>query len=511
MKGLYINSIFIILLSFCLSISAVAQLQINTNATAEEMVEAFVGPGIEYFNVSYEGADVAGGKFGQGGSAGLDVENGIFLCSGNGHLIPGPNSSSSASQSHGLSGHPYLTDILGLQTFDAAVLEFDFKPLNNNVEFNFFFGSEEYNEYVGASFNDIYGLFVSGPNPDGGFYEEVNMGVIIDSDITPADTTFIAADTLYFPADTIYYPADTLIIPPDTIIYPADTLYIVADTVYYPADTIVVPADTVFSSLPIYINNINNGPAPPGEPSSGPCSNCAFYYDNVNGGKNIEYDGVTTTFPSIIPVEPGAFYHFLIVIADAGDGIFDSGVFLEGESFKSLGPAEFNSFSFLAENNEGLITDVVGQIIDNEVYLTVPDNMDISNLIASFEVKGAYVDVNGIPQTSGVTPNNFQEPVSYHLEGTNAKDWKVYVETVAGIKQYLFNRVKIGPNPSNGEIHIDNVTGFDIRILDSLGKTVKSFTSVRDNSITVNDLYPGIYFIQLEKEGSVEVRKLIVQ
>lgn len=513
MKGLYLNSILIIILSCCLSIGAVAQLQINTNTTADQMVEEFVGVGIEYFNASYLGADVAGGIFTMGGSAGLDVEHGIFLSSGNGNLIPGPNSSSAASQNNGLPGHPILTDMLGIQTYDAAVLEFDFKTMHDTLKFDFLFGSEEYNEYVGAPFNDIYGLFVTGPNPNpaGEFYDDENFGIIIDLEITPIDTTYIEADTTYIAADTLYIPADTLIMPPDTLIFPADTLYFPADTIYVVADTIISIPDTTFTPVPVYINNINNGPALPGEPSQGPCHFCEYFYDNINGGKNIEYDGITATINAKIPVQPDAMYHFIIVIADAGDGIFDSGVLMEGESFKSLGPAQFNSFAFLAENNEELNTDVNGQIIGNEVYLTVPDVVDISNLVANFQVGGVYVDINGIAQVSGLTPNNFLEPVSYHLEGYNTKDWKVYVETVSGLNRYLFNQVKIGPNPSIGEVYIDNISGFDVRIINAVGKAVRSYNSVVDKNLVITDLYPGIYFIQLRKESNLEVRKLIIQ
>jgi len=474
MKGLHVNSILVIIITFGLSIGAVAQLQINTNTTADQMVEEFVGVGIEYFNATYQGADVAGGIFTMGGSAGLELEHGIFLSSGNGNLIPGPNSSSAASQSHGLDGHPILTDMLGIQTYDAAVLEFDFKPMHETVRFNYIFGSEEYNEYVGAPFNDIYGLFVSGPDTAGGFYNDYNFGIFIDS---------------------VFVIIDTIIPPPPSL----DTVFIY---------------DTLYNPLPVYITNINNGPALPGETSSGPCKNCEYFFDNVNGGKNIEYDGIATvldTDESAIPVQPDMIYHFIIVIADAADAIFDSGIMLEGESFKSLGPAQFDSFGFLAEHNENLNTDVIGQIIENEVYLTVPDIVDVSSLVASFQVGGVYVNVNGVSQESGTTPNNFLEPVNYHLEGYNTKDWKVYVETVAGLKQYLFNQVKIGPNPSQGEIHINNVTGFDIRILDSVGKVVRVHNTVSAGELVISNLHPGIYYVQLEKDGQKEVRKQIVQ
>ena len=49
-------------------------------------------------------------------------------------------------------------------TFNAAVLEFSFIPSNDVVSFRYVFGSEEYNEFVGHEFNDIFAFFLNGSN-----------------------------------------------------------------------------------------------------------------------------------------------------------------------------------------------------------------------------------------------------------------------------------------------------------------------------------------------------------
>lgn len=44
------------------------------------------------------------------------------------------------------------------------MLEFDFTTTGGNLFFSFVFASEEYNEYVNSSFNDVFGFFVNGVN-----------------------------------------------------------------------------------------------------------------------------------------------------------------------------------------------------------------------------------------------------------------------------------------------------------------------------------------------------------
>ena len=57
-------------------------------------------------------------------------------------------------------------------------LEFDFMANTDTITFNFIFGSEEYNEEVGSAYNDVFGAFVTGPDPQGGTYQNRNIATI---------------------------------------------------------------------------------------------------------------------------------------------------------------------------------------------------------------------------------------------------------------------------------------------------------------------------------------------
>jgi PKD repeat protein len=88
------------------------------------------------------------------------------------------------------------------------------------------------------------------------------------------------------------------------------------------------------SSTPIAIDNVNAG------------MNSEYYVDNT-AGTTLQYDGYTTPIYLQYPVLAGETYHLKVVIADAGDGIYDSGVIIRSQSF--CADSWFQSSEFVAE------------------------------------------------------------------------------------------------------------------------------------------------------------------
>jgi hypothetical protein len=66
------------------------------------------------------------------------------------------------------------------------------------------------------------------------------------------------------------------------------------------------------------------------------CDNVFSRWNNA-GGVNFQYDGLTNVFTATAIVQPCQTYHIKLAIADAVDHILDSGVFLEENSFTSIG------------------------------------------------------------------------------------------------------------------------------------------------------------------------------
>lgn len=263
----------IIFLFFMISsIFAMGQLQTIGSLTPNQLVQnVLVGQGVTVSNVTYTGSNNAIGRF-NATNTNLGLDDGIILTTGTIASGPdgpaGPNNSPNAGIDNGTGGFGLLSNLINEQTFNATILEFDFIPQSDSVKFEYVFGSEEYPEWVGDQFNDVFAFFISGPGITG----TQNMALI------PGTTQ------------------------------------------------------------PVAINNVNNGNG-----NTGPCNNCEYYVNNGNGNQApfnqsnqyIQYDGYTTPLTATSAVECGETYHLIISIADVGDGIFDSGIFLAANSLSS--------------------------------------------------------------------------------------------------------------------------------------------------------------------------------
>lgn len=139
---------------------------ITSMDTAYNMAQSLGGSGVTISNVNYTGANAASGYFSGGVDAGIGIESGIVLTSGFASNLNGTTNTSNA-----ISGKNYVAGDSDLNylisngsTRDATILEFDFQTSGDSVFFNYSFGSDEYNEYAGTQFNDVFGFFMDGTN-----------------------------------------------------------------------------------------------------------------------------------------------------------------------------------------------------------------------------------------------------------------------------------------------------------------------------------------------------------
>ncbi|MDR0801577.1 choice-of-anchor L domain-containing protein [Fluviicola sp.] len=264
---------------------AMGQLITFPQSAASLVQSTLLGPGVTVSNINFSGSSGAIGKFTAGGTN-LGINSGVVITTGtianNGNGPQGPNNQPNSGYDNGYPGFGALSNLVGgTPTYNASILEFDFIPYSDTVRFKYVFGSEEYPEYVGSQFNDVFAFFISGPGIPGGTQNIARLP----------------------------------------------------------------------SGVPVTINNVNNGTSSPA-PGVTPIGavNPQYFVPNGDGSQSpynsspayIQYDGFTKVLEAVSKVECGKTYHLIIAIADVGDGIFDSGIFLEANSLTSKVPVEVN-------------------------------------------------------------------------------------------------------------------------------------------------------------------------
>ena len=278
-----------ILLFLCIPSVGTAQLNVTSAKQSGNWADYYVqdvllGSGVIAFNATFTGCDTSffGHQVGYDStqigeypsdSTIVDIPYGLWMASGSVE----ERTSSSINPNPGPGGSDGVGDadlqllIPGYSLNNAAILEFDFVPQGDTIRFSYVFASMEYPNYVCSNFNDVFGFFLSGPGISGPYSNG----------------------------------AENLAIIPGT-------------------------------GTEVSINSVNDIAG--GSNCSPPCPcNSQYFANNYTAptDTNVLYGGMTVTLEAVSEVVCGDTYHIKMAIADAGDGILDSGVFLEGGSFSS--------------------------------------------------------------------------------------------------------------------------------------------------------------------------------
>lgn len=336
---------------------------LNANAMAAALLND--ASGIVINSASYSGVNAASGTF-SAGTAIVGIENGILLTSGGVSVAPGPNDQEGAGIANFAPGNAQLEALIpGGDTFDASVLTIVFTPTGNQIQFSYVFASEEYNEYVGSEYNDIFAFFVGSTN------------------------------------------------------------------------FAVLPG----TNTPVAINNVNCGYL--GEPPS----NCNYFIDNENGALDTQFDGMTTVLTFTAPVNPGVQNTMRLAIADVSDPIYDSAVFLLGES----------------------LTDVGG---------CVPNATTACLLGNRYEVKVRWTDYQHVTRDAFVASAGTPESALFYYQSAN--NWEFLIKLIEGC--FINDRIWVFMAAATD-------TGYEVKVRDTQsGGITKTYTNpLGTASPAVND------------------------
>lgn len=257
-------------------------IQIDTTMTPQELVEqVLLGSGVTVSNITFNGqpADILNNQAAKytGPSNLISFNEGLLLKSGHtfqvqesGFFGPGP--------SPNITQDSDLQALAGQSIHNAAILEFDFIPNGDSLQFRYVFASKEYPSFTCSNYNDVFGFFISGPGINGPFQNNaINIALIPDSDI-PVGINTLNSGQASNPNN----------------------------------------APTCEAANPDWIEHsqyfISNSSEPAGD---------------------IQFPGLTVALTAFANVQCGEVYHIKLAIADAFDSALDSGVFLEAGSFTS--------------------------------------------------------------------------------------------------------------------------------------------------------------------------------
>ncbi|MDC0459509.1 choice-of-anchor L domain-containing protein [Crocinitomicaceae bacterium] len=297
----------------------------NQGGTAQDIVNAMVGFGLDVSNASISCPSDSYGTFTNGETTCANIPSGVLLSTGNLNNIglPAGTQDFSPNFSEQMDGNgpfgtscndPELLSLEPLAQYDCCILEFDVVPTCNTLLIRFVFGSEEYPEYVNSSFNDAFGFFVSGTNPVGANYNNTNVATL------PDNVTIVSVDNV------------------------------------------------------------------------SPFTNPAFYINNA-GCTNIALDGLTTVLTREIDVIPCESYHFKLAIADAGDPIYDSGVFID--------------FLECVNAIEPILSSTPSGCVGNDGTATV----DLSGGFPPYTIEWNTIPVQNGPTATGLAPGTYEVTV----------------------------------------------------------------------------------------------------
>ena len=178
-----------------------AQLTTSSTLTPTQLVQSvLLGGGLTATNITYSGSATAIGSF-VGTASNIGFAGGVIMSTGDIAGAIGPNNSGSTGTNFTTtSTDPQLSAIVAPNALhDAAILEFDFTPTSDTIKFRYVFGSEEYMVFANSNFNDVFGFFITGPNPAGGSYTSQNIALI------PGTSTPVSINNVNLGTNGSYY------------------------------------------------------------------------------------------------------------------------------------------------------------------------------------------------------------------------------------------------------------------------------------------------------------------
>lgn len=163
----------------------------------------------------------------------------------------------------------------------------------------------------------------------------------------------------------------------------------------------------------------------------------------------------------------------------------------------------FETFKFIVKDLQGADKEYAGVISGDEIVVTLPTEIDVTNLKASFTIDNprTIVEVGTEVQESGISEKDFSDPVSYRVkaEDKSVRSYTVRVEKKIEIQSYGFYKAD---NPGLEDDYVAVIRGLTIdiavhetvdlsklvaRFQTTAGATLKIGAILQESKITPNN------------------------
>ena len=284
--------------------ACIAQIRVTPINIDDWVKKNFSGQGIVVGNVKVSGNKQATGAFSSSANV-LQIPKGLILSTGYASAVSGPNTRYNQTKSFGnVAADPDIAKLTNSRLYDINILEFDFVPLGNSLQFNYQFGSDEYPEWVGNIYNDIFAFFVS---------DETSSKNIA---LVPGKSVPVSINTINSQTESDLFLDNNVF---TKVIIKRQTT---VSKTQSQKRGLWQSIKRFFTAKPTPLQDLEVMRPDP------------ELLKKVNQGlyRNLQYDGITKKMVAHAYVEPYKKYHLKIIIADVSDNHYDSGVFIEDRS-----------------------------------------------------------------------------------------------------------------------------------------------------------------------------------
>ena len=384
---------FLWIVLFCCS-KLSAQINIGSPNIEEWVKKSFGGQGIILGNITHKGNANAVASFTSSKNV-LKISNGLIVSTGDAVGALGPNDRYNISKDFG-NKIEHDKDLKLLEKgdlFDVSSIEFDFVSFHNSIKFNYQFASDEYPEYVGSSFNDIFAFFVSDEKSTN------NIAVV------PGTTLPVSINTINNKDESALFINNNVFV--------SDTNKKIFGS-YSTANPNLITTKVWHSIKGVFSkqgNKDNEQSMPDAE---------LLKTVNPDTYHFLQYDGITQKLSAQAFVEPYKKYHLKIIIADVADNVYDSAVFLETRSFSALKDAKQSGFKDYPDYSKIIDPKLILQ--GNKLEDILPSQVKIPNTNIYFDFDKIEVSQKEMEKVKLLT--NIYEKIkdTYRIEITGNTD-----------------------------------------------------------------------------------------